>query len=113
MRLGILGGTFNPIHVGHLILAQECWYRFSLEKVIFVPAFKPPHKEVEDDISPQHRLDMVRLFIEKDKRFEISTYEIDKEGVSYSIDTIDHFKDKYGPDAELFFLTGSDAEDSR
>ena len=60
-RIGILGGTFNPIHTGHLILAQECWYQLSLDKVIFMPAFMPPHKQLEGDVSAADRLNMVRI----------------------------------------------------
>jgi len=109
MKVGMLGGTFNPIHIGHLVLAQECWHRFKLDKVVFIPAYMPPHKEVECNISPADRLNMVRLALEGEARFDISTYEIDKGGVSYSIETIKRFKKEYGEGAELFFLTGSDA----
>ncbi len=109
MKIGLLGGTFNPIHIGHLILAQECWYRLSLDKVIFIPAFMPPHKGVEDGLSAADRLNMVRLALEGDDRFEISTYEIDKEGTSYSIDTIRHFREKLGKGGEIFFLAGGDS----
>ena len=109
MKIGLLGGTFNPIHIGHLILAQECWHRLSLDKVIFVPAFIPPHKGVEDGPSAADRLNMVRLALEGDDRFEISTHEIDKEGTSYSIDTIRYFRNKFGDGCEIFFLTGADS----
>jgi nicotinate-nucleotide adenylyltransferase len=109
MKIGILGGTFNPIHLGHLVLAQECWDQLELDKVLFIPSFIPPHKDVEDDISAADRLNMVRLAIEGDEKFAISTHEIDKEGTSYSIETINHLKKQYGPDTELFFLTGADS----
>ncbi|MFH1877362.1 MAG: nicotinate-nucleotide adenylyltransferase [Candidatus Omnitrophota bacterium] len=108
MRIGLLGGTFNPVHIGHLILAQECWYQLDLDKVIFIPAFIPPHKQIPRDISAADRLNMVRLALEGDGRFEISTHEIDKSGVSYSIDTIRYFLEKYSG-SELFFLTGADS----
>ncbi len=108
MKIGIFGGTFNPIHVGHLELAQECWHKLTLDKVVFVPAHIPPHKDVEGDCPSSDRLNMVRLALEGDSRFEISTYEIDKKEVSYSIDTIKHFKEKYGTGTELYFLIGSD-----
>ena len=106
--MGLLGGAFNPIHIGHLVLAQEAWHKFGLDKVIFIPTHIPPHKDVEDNVSAADRLNMVRLALEGDKRFEISTYELDRKRVSYSIDTIKHFKEKLGPECELFFLTGSD-----
>ncbi|MFH1552824.1 MAG: nicotinate-nucleotide adenylyltransferase [Candidatus Omnitrophota bacterium] len=112
MKIGLLGGTFNPIHMGHLVLAQECWYLLGLDKVVFIPAHKPPHKEVEAGVSAVDRLNMVRLALEGDDRFEISTHEIDSGGISYSIDTIKHFKREYGDDSELFFLTGSDSAES-
>ncbi|MFH1847430.1 MAG: nicotinate-nucleotide adenylyltransferase [Candidatus Omnitrophota bacterium] len=109
MKIGLLGGTFNPIHAGHLILAQECWYRLKLDKVIFIPAYAPPHKQVEGDISVPDRLNMLRLALHGDTRFEISTYEIDQNKIVYSVDTIRFFIDKYGDSAEIFFLTGSDS----
>ncbi|MGB2598815.1 MAG: nicotinate-nucleotide adenylyltransferase [Candidatus Omnitrophota bacterium] len=108
MKIGMLGGTFNPIHMGHLVLAEECWHRFELDKVVFIPAHIPPHKEVECSVSAADRLNMTRLALEGYERFEVSTYEIDKKDISYSIETIKHFKEKYAPGAELFFLTGSD-----
>ncbi|MGD2278609.1 MAG: nicotinate-nucleotide adenylyltransferase [Candidatus Omnitrophota bacterium] len=111
MKIGMLGGTFDPIHIGHLVLAQECMKQFELDKCVFIPAYIPPLKG-ESKVTAEDRLEMVRLALEGDPRFEISTYEIEKEGVSYSIDTIKHFKEKYGEDAELYFLTGSDAAES-
>lgn len=112
MKIGLLGGTFNPIHTGHMVLAQECWHRLGLDKVVFVPAYVPPHKDVEGPVSAADRLNMVRLALEGDDRFEISTYEIDSASTSYSIDTIKHFIGKYKEDAELFFLTGADSAES-
>jgi len=112
MKIGVLGGTFNPIHLGHLILADECLYQLGLDKVVFIPTGLPPHKTIEGDISPGDRLNMVRLALEGYGRFEISTYEIDKNGLSYSIETIKHLKAKYGESAELFFLAGEDSGES-
>ncbi len=109
MRIGMLGGTFNPIHMGHLALAQECRRCLSLDKVVFIPAYSPPHKDVEYRVSAVDRLNMVHLCVDGDSGFEISTYEIDKQGTSYTVETIEHFRDKYGRDARLFFLTGSDS----
>ncbi|MFH1665940.1 MAG: nicotinate-nucleotide adenylyltransferase [Candidatus Omnitrophota bacterium] len=109
MNIGLLGGTFDPVHTGHLILAQECWHQLMLDKVIFVPAHIPPHKEIQSGVSPADRLNMLRLALEGDNRFEISTYDIDKGGISYSIETIRHFREKYGMDAGIFFLTGADS----
>ncbi|MBL7072266.1 MAG: nicotinate-nucleotide adenylyltransferase [Candidatus Omnitrophica bacterium] len=112
MKIGVLGGTFNPIHLGHLILADECLHQLGLDKVVFIPTGLPPHKTIEGDIAPADRLNMVRLALEGYGRFEISTYEIDKNGFSYSIETIKHLKTKYGEYAELFFLAGEDSGDN-
>jgi len=104
----MLGGTFDPVHTGHLVLAQECWYRLELGKVIFIPAHMPPHKDVASGVSAADRLNMLRIALEGDDRFEISTYELDAGGTTYSIDTIRHFEKTYEK-AEFFFLSGSDA----
>ena len=109
MRIGILGGTFNPIHIGHLILAEEAYFKLKLNKLIFVPAFVPPHKSTSDVISAKDRLDMVRLAIEDNPAFEISTYEVDSKKKSYSIDTLKEFRSLYGDEAQLCFITGSDS----
>lgn len=109
MRIGILGGTFNPIHIGHLILAEEACFKLKLDKLIFVPSFMPPHKDASEVIGPRERLDMVRLAIEDNPAFEVSTYEIDAKKKSYSIDTLKEFRSIYGDDAQLCFITGSDS----
>jgi len=108
VKIGLLGGTFNPIHTGHLALASECCARLILDKVFFIPAYVPPHKEVEGDASALDRLNMVRLALGKDKRYEASSYEIDCGRTSYSIDTIRYFKKTYSTETNLFFLTGAD-----
>ncbi len=108
MRIGILGGTFNPIHIGHLILAEEALFKLKLDKVIFVPAYMPPHKSVEGTAKPQDRLKMVKLAIEGNPAFEVSTFEIDSKTKSYSIDTLKEFRKVYGGGTELYFITGSD-----
>ena len=109
MRIGILGGTFNPIHIGHLILAEEAHFKLKLDKLIFVPAFVPPHKSSLDVINAKDRLEMVRLAIEDNPDFGLSTFEIDSKKKSYSIDTLKEFRAIYGADAELCFITGSDS----
>lgn len=109
MKIGILGGTFNPVHNGHLALASLCLETFSLTKIIFVPAYKPPHKEVECHVSPDARLSMVKLAIAGKKGFTVSAYEIDKKGTSYTVDTIKYFYGiNSGKDA-LYFITGADS----
>jgi nicotinate-nucleotide adenylyltransferase len=109
MRIGILGGTFNPIHVGHLILAEEARFKLKLEKVVFVPAFVPPHKSSAEIISAGDRLEMVRLATEDNSAFEVSTFEIESKKRSYSIDTLIEFRGIYGENSELCFITGSDS----
>lgn len=108
MRIGILGGTFNPIHIGHLILADEALSKLKLDKVVFVPSYMPPHKTVDIDIKPQDRLKMVELAIEDNPSFEVSNFEIGRKKTSYSIDTLKEFRSKHGADVQLYFITGSD-----
>lgn len=109
MHIGILGGTFNPIHIGHLILAEEAYYKLKLDKLIFVPAFIPPHKNTQELVSAKDRLAMVKLAIEDNPAFDVSTYEIDAKKKSYSIDTLREFRSIYGDEAQLCFITGSDS----
>lgn len=109
MHIGILGGTFNPIHLGHINLAKYAAKRLCLKKVIFVPAYIPPHKKIAFNIPPKHRLNMVRAAIKNKKNFSLSQYEIRKKGKSYTINTIKYFKKKFGPGAEIFFLIGTDS----
>lgn len=108
MRIGILGGTFNPLHMGHLILAEEALFKLKLDKVVFVPTFIPPHKSLEGQATPADRLTMIRVAIADNPRFEVSTYEVDAKKKSYSIDTLKEFRRVYGSEAQLYFITGSD-----
>jgi nicotinate-nucleotide adenylyltransferase len=107
MRIGILGGTFNPIHIGHLILAEEIREKLELDRVIFVPAFLPPHKENGEIARASDRIAMVKLAIKSNPYFSTSDIEIKRGGRSYTIDTVREFKKIY-PDDELYFITGSD-----
>ncbi len=106
-RIGLFGGTFNPIHLGHLRGAEEIWEAFQLEEVIFIPSSIPPHKVTEKVIEAEHRLEMVRLATRSNSHFSASDVELSRPGKSYSIDTIRFFR-KRGLDA-LFFILGSDA----
>ncbi|MFH1338451.1 MAG: nicotinate-nucleotide adenylyltransferase [Candidatus Omnitrophota bacterium] len=107
MKTGILGGTFNPIHLGHLILAEEVRQKIRLDKVIFVPANLPPHKENGEIIPAYHRMKMLKLAIKPNPYFSASDIEIKKEGRSYTIDTVKELTKLY-PDDELYFIIGSD-----
>ena len=106
-RIGVLGGTFNPIHIGHLMIAQIVLEKFGLDKVIFVPAYLPPHKSGRNLIAAEHRLRMVRLAIRGNRHFEVSAFEIVKGGKSYSVDTVQYFRRRY-PGVKLCFIIGSD-----
>jgi nicotinate-nucleotide adenylyltransferase len=106
-RIGLYGGTFNPIHLGHLRGAEEIWEAFKLEKVIFIPSSVPPHKVTERVIEAKHRLEMVRLAISKNRHFSTSDVELSRPGKSYSVDTVRFFQERHR-DA-LSFILGSDA----
>ena len=107
-RLGIMGGTFDPIHLGHLATAESVRESMNLEKIIFIPAANPPHKTEKKITSAIHRLKMVELAIQSNPFFEISTMEIDRQGLSYSLLTVEELHEKFER-AELFFITGADA----
>ena len=107
MKIGILGGTFNPIHIGHLILAEEVREKLKLDKIIFVPAYLPPHKNNSEIASVRDRYEMVKRAIKNNKNFSVSDIEIKRDGLSYTIDTINEFKRLY-PKDELYFIIGSD-----
>jgi nicotinate-nucleotide adenylyltransferase len=109
VRLGVLGGTFDPPHVGHLILAEEARCRLDLEKVLFVPAGDPWRKADQEVTPAEHRLAMVRLMLESDPYFEVSTLEVDRPGPSYTVDTLEALRRQHGPEAELYFILGKDA----
>ncbi len=107
MKIGILGGTFNPIHIGHLILAEEVREKLELDKIIFVPVYLPPHKMNGDIASAAHRHKMIKLAIKPNKYFSVSDAEIKRNGRSYTIDTLKEFNRAY-PKDELYFIIGSD-----
>lgn len=108
MRLGVIGGTFDPIHNAHLFIAEEARVRFHLDKVIFVPNAVSPFKSDSAVSPPECRLEMTRLAIANNPAFEASRMEIDRPGPSYTADTLCALHETY-PDAELFFITGADA----
>ena len=110
MRIGILGGTFDPIHEGHLALAHAAAKELKLDRLIFVPAYQHPIQQKEFKIiaSAQDRLEMVKCAIKGESKFEISDCEIKRQGVSYTIDTLRFFRTQYPKPHELFFITGGD-----
>lgn len=107
-RLGVLGGTFNPVHLGHLIIAQDAMEHFELSRVLFIPCARPAHKPVTELVSASHRLAMIEHAIEGDLHFEVSDLEIRREGVSYTIDTMRRLAVEH-PGVELCFIIGSDS----
>ncbi len=108
MRIGILGGTFNPPHLGHLICAQEAYLQLGLDRVTLIPARIPPHKPVEDEPGATHRLELCRLAIRGDEeRLEVSDLEIGRDGPSYTVDTLEELHSS-SPDHELFLIVGGD-----
>ena len=108
MRLGILGGSFDPPHVGHLLAAVDAFDGLGLDRLVFVPAAVQPLKEGLATATVDQRLAMVQLLVGNDERFEVSATEIQRPGLSYSVDTLEDFARRY-PRAERFFLVGADA----
>ena len=109
MRIGIMGGTFNPIHYGHLVSASEVCNKFKLDKVIFIPSALNPLKNTSNLAEAHHRLKMIKLAIAGNPLFDASDIEIKRGGASYTIDTIKAFAKKYGKDVNLYFIIGADA----
>lgn len=109
MRVGILGGTFDPIHYGHLILAEEARACLALDRVLFVPAKEPPHKLLQPYSPAADRLEMVRLAIATNPHFEVSDVDLARPGPSYTVDTLALLQESLGPRAELYFLMGLDS----
>jgi nicotinate-nucleotide adenylyltransferase len=108
-RIGIMGGTFDPIHHGHLIAASEVADRFSLDEVVFVPTGQPWQK-ADVPVSPaEDRYLMTVIATAANPRFQVSRVDIDREGPTYTVDTLRDLRTLYGSDAELFFITGADA----
>jgi nicotinate-nucleotide adenylyltransferase len=107
VRVGILGGTFNPPHLGHLICGQEAYVHLGLDRVTLIPARIPPHKEVPDEPGPEVRLELCRLAVAGDDRFTVSDMELAREGPSYTVDTLEALKSK-APDSEHFLILGGD-----
>ena len=107
MRLGILGGTFNPPHLGHLVCAQEAHLQLALDRVMLIPTRIPPHKPIEDEPGAEHRLELCRLAVQGDERFEASGLELARSGPSYTVDTLRELRTE-APDNDLFLIVGGD-----
>lgn len=107
-RVGVLGSAFNPPHLGHLALAQEALWQLDLQEVVLVPTGQPPHKRIADDPGPECRLEMARLAAEEDGRFSVSALEIEREGPSYTYETLEALAGDR-PDSSFVFVMGADA----
>lgn len=107
MKIGFLGGSFDPVHFGHLLAAQDVYEQYQLDRLILVPAAQAPLKPQEMQSNPWDRLDMLHLAIEWDKRLEISDVELQRGGVSYTIDSARYFRAMF-PHDELFWIIGGD-----
>lgn len=108
-RLGIMGGTFDPIHYGHLVTAEVARAKFGLDVVVFVPSGEPPHKRGVRISPGRDRYMMTVLATATNPYFEVSRVELDRPGPSYTVDTVREFRAKHGPDTDLYFITGADA----
>lgn len=106
--IGIMGGTFNPIHLGHVKLAQAAFEQYNLDKVIFIPSSEPPHKKNEAIVSGLHRLNMVKLAIQDFSYFETSDMELNREGYTYTYDTLKELHGQNTQD-EIYFIIGADS----
>ena len=107
-RIGILGGTFNPIHLGHLLIAQDALEQLGLERVIFIPSATPPHKVVDKLASEHDRLRMIKLAIRGSDHFEVDDIEIKRGGKSYSVETLTELR-RRDPRADFYFIIGADS----
>jgi nicotinate-nucleotide adenylyltransferase len=107
VRVGILGGTFNPPHLGHLVCAQEAYLHLRLDLVMLIPAWIPPHKPVDDEPGAEHRLELCRRAVLGDERFAVSEIEFVRRGASFTVDTLEQLSTT-APDRELHLVVGGD-----
>lgn len=107
-RIGVLGGTFDPIHLGHLAVASEVCHALELDRVLLVPALRQPFKDDDGHATPQQRLEMCRLAVARDERLQVSDVDVARGGITYTVDTLTDLSAAY-PGAELFFIAGADA----
>ena len=108
LRLGVMGGTFDPIHMGHLVTADEALHQFHLDEILFMPTGTPPHKG-QQSASAETRFLLVSVATSSHPHFWVSRYEIDSRCVDYTVHTLDFLASELAPDAQLFFITGADA----
>jgi len=107
MKIGIFGGTFNPPHLGHLIIAEHVREKIGLERVIFVPSAVPPHKHDLDIVEAHHRIEMLQSAVQGNRHFDVSDLEIQRGGISFTVDTLTEMRRMY-PDHQLYLMVGMD-----
>lgn len=107
-KVGIMGGTFNPIHTVHLMLAEAAYEQFQLDKIIFLPSKRPAYKPQSEIVEEEHRYRMIELAIEDNPHFSVSDMEFHREGNTYTADTLTEMTEKY-PDTEFYFIIGGDS----
>lgn len=108
-RVGLYGGSFDPIHLGHLIVARAVAEELDLERVIFLPSADPPHKQGQQLADAKHRAEMVALAIAGEARFEFDGFDMTRAGPTYTLDTVLHFRDRLGADVGLYWIIGADS----
>ena len=108
-RIGVMGGTFDPIHTGHLVAAEEARIQFQLDQVLFMPSGYPPHKEERNNLAAEDRYVMAVIATADNSDFKVSKMEIERPGPSFTIDTIVQLHGEYGKNTQIFFITGADA----
>ncbi|HWT74226.1 MAG TPA: nicotinate-nucleotide adenylyltransferase [Mobilitalea sp.] len=107
-KVGIMGGTFNPIHFGHLFLAENAYEQLGLDKILFMPSKNPPHKQKPEEVTQKQRVDMLQLAIQDNPHFELSTLELDREGMTYTADTLTLLTSQ-NLDTQYYFIVGADS----
>ncbi|MFH0754770.1 MAG: nicotinate-nucleotide adenylyltransferase [Candidatus Omnitrophota bacterium] len=108
-KIALFGGTFDPVHIGHLLMARTAQEEMGFDKIIFIPSCVPPHKRSSTLFSVEDRINMVRLAVAYNSSFEVSDFEVRKGGRSYSVDTVRHFRELYAAPVKLYFIVGGDA----
>jgi nicotinate-nucleotide adenylyltransferase len=108
-RIGILGGTFDPVHYGHLVIAEEVYATLQLTEIVFVPAGQPPHKTNIEITSAVHRLEMLELAIAPNSHFTISRVDLDRPGPSYTVDTLQLLRKQWGENTAIYYIIGADS----
>jgi nicotinate-nucleotide adenylyltransferase len=109
MRAGLMGGTFDPIHLAHLVLAEQAREQLALDSVVFIPAGDPWRKAQQEITAAEHRLSMTRLAVAGRQGFEVDDLEVRRHGPTYTVETLQELRKRYGPDSDLFLLLGEDA----